>query len=162
MNKESKLIAEAYQGILKKKFGQKTDDKECNCEDKSECGCDEELHEAKTKAKKKLSPAQKKIAAAAPPPDEITGADFKALKAKKKLNEDEQLNLKYDKGLNHYPTVEKLTVAFAALKDVDRSAGHSGSVTAFFIELLHKASQSDPKINELVRQMTGKGEPVNK
>jgi hypothetical protein len=33
---------------------------------------------------KKLSKAQKKIAAAAPPPDEITGADFKALKSKKK------------------------------------------------------------------------------
>lgn len=32
---------------------------------------------------KKLSKAQKKIAAAAPPPDEITGADFKALKSKK-------------------------------------------------------------------------------
>ena len=34
-------------------------------------------------SKKKLSPAQKEIAAAAPPPDEITGADFKALKKKK-------------------------------------------------------------------------------
>jgi len=33
--------------------------------------------------KKKLSPKQKKIAQAAPPPDEITGADFKALKSKK-------------------------------------------------------------------------------
>jgi hypothetical protein len=32
---------------------------------------------------KKLSKAQKKIAAAAPPPDEITGDDFKALKSKK-------------------------------------------------------------------------------
>lgn len=31
---------------------------------------------------KKLSPKQKKIAAAAPPEDEITGADFKALKKK--------------------------------------------------------------------------------
>ena len=35
------------------------------------------------KGAKKLSPAQKKIAAAAPPYDKITGADFKALKNKK-------------------------------------------------------------------------------
>ena len=53
-----------------------------------------QIVEAKTKAKvakiakqksasKKLSPAQKKIAAAAAPYDEITGADFKALKNKK-------------------------------------------------------------------------------
>jgi len=32
--------------------------------------------------KKELSPKQKKIAAAAPPEDKITGADFKALKKK--------------------------------------------------------------------------------
>lgn len=38
-------------------------------------------------AKKKLSPAQKKLASAAPPPDEITGDDFKALKKKKKVAE---------------------------------------------------------------------------
>jgi len=37
--------------------------------------------------KKKLSKKQKKIAQAAPPPDEITGADFKALNKKKKLDE---------------------------------------------------------------------------
>ena len=41
------------------------------------------------KEKKKLSPKQKKIAQAAPPPDEITGADFKALNKKKKVNEDD-------------------------------------------------------------------------
>jgi len=35
-------------------------------------------------SKKKLSPAQKKIAQTAPPSDEITGADFKALAKKKK------------------------------------------------------------------------------
>ena len=37
--------------------------------------------------KKKLSKKQLKIAQAAPPPDEITGADFKALNDKKKKNE---------------------------------------------------------------------------
>ena len=34
-----------------------------------------------------LNPKQKKIAQAAPPPDKITGADFAALKSKKKLKE---------------------------------------------------------------------------
>lgn len=34
----------------------------------------------------KLSPKQKKIAAAAEPSDKITGADFKALKKKPKKN----------------------------------------------------------------------------
>ena len=37
----------------------------------------------KSPSKKKLSPAQKKIASAAPPFDKITGADFKTLKNKK-------------------------------------------------------------------------------
>jgi hypothetical protein len=44
---------------------------------------DEEIEEKglnNSMAKKKLSPAQKKIAAAASPKDKITGADFKALK----------------------------------------------------------------------------------
>jgi hypothetical protein len=38
----------------------------------------------KVMATKKLSPKQMKIAAAAKPTDKITGADFKALKKKKK------------------------------------------------------------------------------
>jgi len=38
----------------------------------------------KTAEKKKLSPAQKKIAAKAPPFNKITGDDFKALKKDKK------------------------------------------------------------------------------
>jgi hypothetical protein len=57
-----------------------------------------QIVEAKTKAKvakiakekkgsKKLSPAQKKIAAAAAPYDKITGADFKALKKNKKTSQ---------------------------------------------------------------------------
>jgi hypothetical protein len=47
-------------------------------------------YELITEAKKKLSPAQKKIAAAAPPPDEITGDDFKALKKKKGLTKESE------------------------------------------------------------------------
>ena len=42
------------------------------------------LEKHKKNAKKKLSAKQKKIAQAAPPPDQITGADFAALKKKKK------------------------------------------------------------------------------
>jgi len=38
----------------------------------------------KEASKKKLSPAQKKIAAKAPPYNKITGADFKVLKKEKK------------------------------------------------------------------------------
>jgi len=45
----------------------------------------EDLHKLSEK-KKKLSKKQKKIAQAAPPPDEITGADFKAL-SKQKMDE---------------------------------------------------------------------------
>lgn len=41
------------------------------------------LNEGLEEKKKELSPKQLKIAAAAPPPDQITGADFAALKAEK-------------------------------------------------------------------------------
>ena len=44
------------------------------------CGC----MGKKKPAKKGLSPKQKKLAGAASPSDKITGADFKALKKKKK------------------------------------------------------------------------------
>ncbi len=70
--------------------------KGCECEKCPECmpkkkslakALEEAYDAVIEEAKKKLSPAQKKIAAAAPPPDEITGADFKALKKKKHLKE---------------------------------------------------------------------------
>lgn len=47
----------------------------------------EDLAQAKNMEEAELSPKQKKIAQAAPPPDKITGADFAALKSKKKLKE---------------------------------------------------------------------------
>lgn len=70
MNKDIKYIEEAYEAILEKSA------KNCDtsCEDCEDCKADKE---------KKLSPKQKKIAQAAPPPDKITGADFAALKKKK-------------------------------------------------------------------------------
>jgi hypothetical protein len=87
MNKDIELLAEAYQSILAKKpVKAQEEEEECGCEDESECTCGEELNEAKAKAKKKkeLTPKQKKIAAAAPPYDEITRADIITLAKKKK------------------------------------------------------------------------------
>ena len=46
------------------------------------------------KKKKGLTPAQKKIAAAAPPFTRITGADFKALKGRKKKNGSKKISKK--------------------------------------------------------------------
>jgi hypothetical protein len=47
----------------------------------------EDLAQAKNMEEAELSPKQKKIAQAAPPPDKITGADFATLKSKKKLKD---------------------------------------------------------------------------
>ena len=47
---------------------------------------------------KKLSKKQKYIAKQAPPPDKITGADFKALNKKKKVDEDQELDPGYKPG----------------------------------------------------------------
>jgi hypothetical protein len=52
----------------------------CDCDGCEDCRSNQQMDESK----KQLTPAQKKIAQAAPPPDEITGADFKALAKKKK------------------------------------------------------------------------------
>jgi len=81
MNKDTTLLSEAYQTILEKKTMCKYAKEGCDCD----CGCKDCKKNQKNTVEeaKKLSPAQKKIAAAAPPPDEITGDDFKALKARK-------------------------------------------------------------------------------
>jgi hypothetical protein len=49
----------------------------------------EETKSLSERKKKKLSKKQKKIAQAAPPPDEITGADFKALNKNENMLEDD-------------------------------------------------------------------------
>jgi hypothetical protein len=51
---------------------------------KSKAYMEAEKAEYKTEKKPKLSPKQKNIASAAEPKDKIDGADFKALKGKKK------------------------------------------------------------------------------
>jgi hypothetical protein len=60
--KDQQLLAEAYNLVSEKKHAKNCDCKDCK------------------KGTEKLSPAQKKMAQAAPPPDKITGADFKSLK----------------------------------------------------------------------------------
>lgn len=72
-NNDVKLLEEAYQLILEKAKARKS------AEDDSES-----QEEGKLNQKKKLSPKQKKIAQAAPPPTKITGADFAAMGKKKK------------------------------------------------------------------------------
>jgi len=96
--KDIETIANIYAGISKqpiheshevmtnkgyKKYDCKYAAKGCDCSGCKEC---KDNQESVTEAKK-LSPAQKKLAQAAPPPDEITGADFAALKKKKKEKE---------------------------------------------------------------------------
>ena len=79
MNKDFRILEEAYQTILEKAAKEcKWAKKGCDCD-----GCDDCKANQK---KKKLSPKHKKIAQAAPPPDKITGADFAALKKKKVKN----------------------------------------------------------------------------
>ncbi len=63
--------------------------------------------------KKKLSKAQKKIAQAAPPPDEITGADFKALN-KKSVDEANPAQYDAPKGSKRAKELEKAGDLYAA------------------------------------------------
>lgn len=89
LSKDQDMLAEAYEVMTNR--GTKTCTckyaaKGCDCNGCQDCKDNhEQLDEAK-KAKK-LSSAQKKIAQAAPPPDEITGSDFAALKKKKTMKE---------------------------------------------------------------------------
>ncbi len=56
-------------------------------------------HDKIDEKEKKLSKKQLKIAQAAPPPDEITGADFKALRSKKKISENLQYHVDHGVGV---------------------------------------------------------------
>ena len=71
LSKDQDLLAEAYKAVGKKETCMHAA-KGCDCDGCEECKANQKG--------KKISPAQKKIAQAAPPPDKITGADFKALK----------------------------------------------------------------------------------
>jgi hypothetical protein len=84
MNKDFRLLEEAYKTILEKSAATcKNSEKGCDCDDCGDC------KDNQKKSKKELSPKQKKIAQAAPPPDKITGADFAALGKKKKATVEE-------------------------------------------------------------------------
>jgi hypothetical protein len=66
----------------KKKRGEKSNPRSKSYQDAKKAG--EKINRnKKNESNKELSPKQKKIARAAPPPDKITGADFKALRHKK-------------------------------------------------------------------------------
>jgi hypothetical protein len=81
-----------------------------------------EAYELIAEKKKKLVGKQKELAASAPPPDEITGADFKALKAKKKKGD--ELKEAYETVVEsvvkkkHYNEYKKLTKWLLDNKDL--------------------------------------------
>jgi len=89
---------------------------------------------------KKLSPKQQKIASAAPPADEITGADFAALKANQKQmgikeskqllaasqvllkeveSKDAKINKLLEENKTFSSTIEQMSVAFKKLEEVN-------------------------------------------
>ena len=81
------------------------------------------------KEKKKLSKKQMKIAKAAPPEDEITGADFKALQ-KKKVDEDTKLDdPDYETGRSEAEK-KKLAKAVAAYKKAKKTPGKADDMKA--------------------------------
>jgi hypothetical protein len=91
MNKDTQYLEEAYQTILEKSAEVcKYSEDNCDCNGCKDCKANQkESKEDSKEDSKELSPKQKKIAQAAPPPDEITGADFAALNKKKKATVEE-------------------------------------------------------------------------
>jgi rubrerythrin len=114
MNKDVQFLAEAYNQVVKGKSEPKKVSNCCEAPETYEhsglCSkCKEHAEFAPMEEAKKLSKAQKKIAAAAPPPDKITGADFKALKGKKKdLEEAYQTIYENVEDKNYVPTLEEI------------------------------------------------------
>ena len=121
MNKDFQLLEEAYKTILEKSAGTcKNSEKDCDCDDCEDC------KDNQKKSKKELSPKQKKIAQAAPPPDKITGADFAALKKKKKATVEEAYEAILEKArkVEFGPSAisgpqEKSKKAFQVFQDLD-------------------------------------------
>jgi hypothetical protein len=121
MNKDFQLLEEAYQTILEKSAATcKNSEKGCDCDDCEDC------KDNQKKSKKELSPKQKKIAQAAPPPDKITGADFAALSKKKKATVEEAYEaiLEKSREVEFGPSPisgpqEKSKKAFQVFQDLD-------------------------------------------
>ena len=119
MNKDFQLLEEAYQTILEKSAATcKNSKKDCD-------GC-EDCKDNQKKSKKELSPKQKKMAQAAPPPDKITGADFAALNKKKKTTVEEAYEAILEKArkAEFCPSAisgpqEKSKKAFQVFQDLD-------------------------------------------
>lgn len=85
--KDEEDIKEIEENPALKAQREKTNKAEMDALKAKEAKAKEDLAQAKNMEEAELSPKQKKIAQAAPPPDKITGADFAALKSKKKLKE---------------------------------------------------------------------------
>jgi hypothetical protein len=118
MNKDFQLLEEAYLTILEKSAGTCKNSKK-DCDDCEDCKDNQ-------KKSKELSPKQKKIAQAAPPPDKITGADFAALKKKKKATVEEAYEAILEKArkVEFGPSAisgpqEKSKKAFQVFQDLD-------------------------------------------
>ena len=79
--------------------------------------------------KKKLSKKQKKIARAAPPPDEITGADFKVLNKSVEESQKPSDNKQYAKGRSE-PEKKKLDKAVAAYNKAKKTPGKADDLAA--------------------------------
>ena len=81
--------------------------------------------------KNKLSKKQKKIARAAPPPDEITGADFKALKKQKDTNEANAKTDKEYKAGRDSAGLKGLKKTVDAVKRALKTPGKSDDIAAY-------------------------------
>ena len=128
MNKDLQYLEEAYQTILEKSAEVcKHAEKGCDCDGCKDCKANQkESKEDSKEDSKELSPKQKKIAQAAPPPDKITGADFAALKKKKKATVEEAYEaiLEASKKVEMGPFIvsgphEKSKKAFQVFQDLD-------------------------------------------
>lgn len=82
-----------------------------------------------TESKKKLTKKQKKIAQAAPPPDEITGADFKVLNKSVEEATKPSDNKQYAKGRSEKDK-KKLDTAVAAYNKAKKTPGKADDLAA--------------------------------
>lgn len=128
MNKDLQHLEEAYQTILEKSAEVcKYSEDNCDCNGCKDCKANQkESKEDSKEDSKELSPKQKKIAQQAPPPDKITGADFAALKKKKKATVEEAYEavLEASKKVEMGPFIvsgpqEKSKKAFQVFQDLD-------------------------------------------
>ena len=153
MNKDTQYLEEAYQTILEKSAEVcKYSEDNCDCNGCKDCKANQKDNQKKSK---ELSPKQKKIAQAAPPPDKITGADFAALKKKKKATVEEAYEaiLEASKKVEFGPSAisgpfEKSKRAFEIFKD-----NHGERIEDDASYIVH---MKDDVSNEVSEELLGK------